>query len=254
MRISNIKEWKKLRPSLCGKSIGFVPTMGNLHNGHGSLIQRSAEENDITVVSIFINPTQFNNKEDFLNYPKTLAEDITFAQKLGANYIFTPEYNDIYPDKYTYKVVESKLSDIMEGQHRPGHFEGMLTIVLKLLILISPTKAYFGEKDYQQLSLIKGMIDAFFLDIELIACPTIRDQSGLALSSRNSKLSPENLKKAHHLHRLLSSNESLEKIKESLEALDWKVDYVEDYENRRYAAAYLSEVRLIDNIPINPEI
>src|SRR5262249_39761740 len=159
------------------------PTMGHLHVGHLSLCHRAKIENDVTVVSIFINPTQFNEANDFKSYPRTLEQDKTLLMEADIDYVFVPETEAIYRDNYEMVVSESLLSTCLEGEFRPGHFNGMLTVVLKLLNLIHPTRAYFGEKDYQQLLLIKKMVEAFFLPIEIIGCPILRDTDGVAFSS-----------------------------------------------------------------------
>ena len=222
--------------------------MGNLHAGHLSLIKHCTQENDITVVSIFINPTQFNNTDDFENYPQTLEEDIKLAHH--ADYILAPIYKEIYPDDFTFKVTESLISQKLEGKHRPEHFDGMLTIVLKLFCLIQPQRAYFGEKDYQQLLLVQKLTEAFFLNIEIVPCKTVRSETGLALSSRNNRLSPEEKLLAEKFPELLRSNHSLEEIKKNLKNLGFLVDYIEEMFGRRLGAVQLGNVRLIDNIKI----
>ncbi|MFN7039211.1 MAG: pantoate--beta-alanine ligase [Alphaproteobacteria bacterium] len=246
--IESIEKWKNIRKSLSKYSIGFVPTMGNLHEGHMSLIGQSVKENNITILSIFVNPTQFNNKEDLLNYPKTLDNDIKYAQKAKVDYLILPKEEEIYTDNFAFKISNhSSYSAIMEGKFRPSHFTGMLTIVLKLLLLVKPNKAYFGEKDYQQFLLVKEMAKAFFLDTEIISCFTIRNQNGLPLSSRNNRLTEEELKKAALFSQLLKSELKDEEIIQKLEAENFTVDYIEEYQNRRYGAVSLNNVRLIDN-------
>lgn len=242
-------EWKTERKSFGEATVGFVPTMGNLHAGHESLLKRSQQENDYTVLSIFVNPSQFNNPKDFQNYPITLKEDIKLAEKLSIDYLFIPQQSDLYPDHYRYRVTEKDLSETLCGKHRPGHFEGVLTVVLKLLLLIKPTRAYFGEKDFQQLELVKGMVNAFFIDVEIIPCEIIRDSKGLALSSRNSRLTPEQYQLALEFPKLLASKLSPSEVFDELNRLGFVVDYVEDQKGRRLAAVTLGEVRLIDNMP-----
>jgi pantoate--beta-alanine ligase len=249
--INKVKEWKNIKQSLSTKSIGFVPTMGNLHQGHASLIEKSVLENDITVLSIFVNPAQFNNKEDLANYPHTLEADITLASKLKVDYLLYFNEQELYPDGYNFRITEnSSYSESMEGEFRPGHFTGMLTIVLKLLLLTNANKAYFGEKDYQQLTLVKNMAEAFLLDTEIIACLTIRNQDGLPLSSRNSRLSLENLAKAALFSRLLTSRYSENEVVQKLKDAGFEVDYIEHHETRRYGAVKLNGIRLIDNIEV----
>lgn len=250
--IQSIEQWRTLRrqSQFKNKKIGFVPTMGNLHAGHQSLLTRCRQENQIAILSIFVNPTQFNDKQDYQNYPSTLAADIALAQELNIDYILQPDYNQLYPDHYSYQIIENNLSKELCGEFRPGHFAGMLTIVLKLLQLTQPDQVYFGEKDYQQLLLIEGMVNAFFLDCKIIPCPTIRDQNGLALSSRNRLLSAEHTTLAPHFPRLLSQPNSLEAIKKSLTNLGFEVEYITEYGGRRFGAVRLGSVRLIDNMPI----
>lgn len=248
---TSIKDWQEfLKHHNPAHSLGFVPTMGNLHAGHQSLLERSVRENDHTLLSIFINPTQFNNKTDFEKYPQTLTADIDIAHKAKVDFILAPTFDSIYPDNYTYKVQETQLSLLMEGKSRPGHFDGMLTVVLKLLIIANATRAYFGEKDYQQLQLIQGLAKAFFLNTQIIPCPTIRDQNGLALSSRNSRLTPEQYLTAIHFPKTLNSQNSPEAISQTLSNLGFEVDYIEDLAGRRFGAVTLSNVRLIDNFKI----
>lgn len=234
--------------------IGFVPTMGNLHEGHLSLIEQASAQCDIVIMSIFVNPTQFNNNNDFQHYPKTLEHDIDNAKQAGVDVVFMPFVDDIYPNGYHFKVCESKLSLEMEGAYRAGHFDGVLTVVLKLFNLIRPHKAFFGEKDYQQLQLVKKMSEDFFLGIDVVACPTVRAQSGLALSSRNHRLSPEQKLLAPKLYEIVCLPINADAAKAKLTEIGFMVDYVEDKEGRRFVAASLGEVRLIDNIPLSSEV
>jgi len=246
------KEINSLKSSLKNTTgtVGFVPSLGTLHAGHISLIEKSIADNDFTVVSLFLNPKQFNNENDLKNYPNTMDEDISILKRLGVNFVLTPEVNKIYPDDYTFQVIETKVSNVLCGATRPGHFEGVLTIVLKLLNIIRPDKAYFGAKDYQQYLLIKKMSEAFFLGTEVIACPTVRESSGLALSSRNLMLTEENKLKAPNLHKVISGASTIEEMNKELTALGFKVDYLEEHWGRRFVAAFLGEVRLIDNVQI----
>ncbi|MCX7797825.1 MAG: pantoate--beta-alanine ligase [Melioribacter sp.] len=250
--IKKISEWKKIRNSdeFNNKKVGFVPTMGALHKGHASLIERCVKENDINVVSIFVNPTQFNDPNDLKNYPRTFDDDLKLLESHNVDYLFYPEYEEVYFDNYRYKIVENQYSKILCGAFRPGHFEGVLTVVMKLFNIIKPHRAYFGEKDYQQLKLIEGMCKAFFMDIEIIPCPTIRDYDGLALSSRNLLLTQEERKLAAKFAELLKSNKKPEDIKDELEKLGFKVDYVEEFEGRRFGAVHIGKVRLIDNVEL----
>lgn len=247
--LTSLSDWffvrKNITPSL---TIGFVPTMGALHEGHISLVDRSLRENDITVVSIYVNPTQFNDPRDFKTYPNTLESDL--AQLSKVQYVLTPFYKEIYADGYAYKVSESSVSGLLEGAYRPNHFEGMLTVVLKLLNIVRPTRAYFGEKDYQQLELVRGMVEAFFIPTEIVSGKTIRDAEGLALSSRNARLTPQELLMARKLNQILRSSQPLPEKREMLQEMGFKVDYVEEWKNRRLAAVHLGSVRLIDNVEI----
>ncbi len=242
--VTNLKEWKTIRQSLNSKTIGFIPTMGNLHDGHLSLCEKSKADNEITVVSIFVNPTQFNQKKDFANYPRTVDLD---CKKLDVDFVLLPEKNEIYFDNYEIQLTETNLSLDLEGQFRPVHFTGMLTIVLKLLNLIHANRAYFGEKDYQQLLLVKKMVEALFIPTEIIGCETIRAEDGLALSSRNSLLNKNQREKAKLFPQLLNSNLSAHDITEQLISLGFKVDYIVEKWQRRLGAVWLDDVRLIDN-------
>ncbi|MFU8797432.1 MAG: pantoate--beta-alanine ligase [Gammaproteobacteria bacterium] len=246
--LTEIKQWENIRNTLAGKSIGFVPTMGNLHVGHMSLCEKSLKENNITVVSIFINPTQFDQAEDFELYPRTLEQDILHLKNI--NYLMLPTFQDLYPDNYQIQISETCQSLVLEGQYRPDYFNGMLTIILKLLNIIQPTRAYFGEKDYQQLLLIQKMASALFLQTAIIGCPTVRTDDGLALSSRNSRLSSAQRKKATQFSHLLHSQLSSKEIKTTLEQQGFTVDYIEEKWGRRLGAVWLDNIRLIDNIKI----
>lgn len=249
MKIVNTpQEWKEIRATLEGKKIGLVPTMGGLHDGHLSLIKKCVAENEISVVSVFLNPTQFNDKNDLLTYPADKDEDISFLEKAGVDYAFMPDYEGMYPDDYTYKIEETDFSKMLCGATRPGHFDGVLTVVMKLFNIIRPNFAYFGEKDYQQYQLLKGMVEAFFMNITLIPCPIIREESGLALSSRNRKLSAQGLAVAPRLHEILVKDNSLADKKSELEKAGFTVDYLTARKGRLYAAAFLEGVRLIDNV------
>ena len=194
--VQSVEQWQTIIKTCQGKTIGLIPTMGNLHDGHMSLIHRSKRENDLTVVTCFVNPTQFNHAADLDAYPRTPEEDDQRLVSAGVDYLFNPDYVDLYPDDYRYRLTESYLSGIMEGEHRPGHFDGVLTVVLKLLLLFRPSRVYFGEKDYQQLQLIKGLVSAFFLETSVVSCPTVRNDAGLALSSRNRRLSEKQRQQA----------------------------------------------------------
>lgn len=246
--VTEINEWITIRKNISNQSVGFIPTMGNLHDGHLSLCARSKQENDITVVSIFVNPAQFNNPNDLKNYPRTLSQDIAKLAISGVDYVFVPEAEEMYHDRYEIQITETEVSKALEGEHRPGHFNGMLTVVLKLLNLVRANKAYFGEKDYQQLLLIKKMVSSLFIPTEVIACETVRNADGLALSSRNSRLSKDQLEVATHFPTLLRSNMNDEEVIAELVKLGFRVDYVVKKWQRRLGAVHLGEVRLIDNV------
>jgi pantoate--beta-alanine ligase len=245
--VTNLKEWQTIRKNLSAKTLGLIPTMGNLHAGHLSLCERAKKENDVTVVSIFVNPTQFNQAEDFKHYPRTIKEDL---QQLNVDYVLLPDPKDIYPDDYQVQINETQLSLELEGEYRPGHFTGMLTIVLKLLNLAQATHAYFGEKDFQQLLLVKKMVAALFLPTEIVGCETLRAEDGLALSSRNSRLNPEQREKAKLFPALLNSNNTVADITEQLKKLGFKVDYIVEKWQRRLGAVWIDNIRLIDNIKL----
>ena len=231
------------------QQVGFVATMGNLHAGHLSLCAQSQAENDVTVVSIFVNPTQFNDPQDFAKYPRTLAADKKLLEEQGVDYLFLPTQELLYPDDYHIKITENELGKELEGEYRPGHFDGMLTVVMKLLQCVQPARAYFGEKDYQQLLLVKKMAAAFLLPTEIIGCPIVRAADGLALSSRNARLSPKQREQALHFPRLLTSGLTPAAICQALEALQFKVDYIAPKWQRLLGAVWLDDIRLIDNIP-----
>ncbi|MCK9180338.1 MAG: pantoate--beta-alanine ligase [Bacteroides sp.] len=186
-----INALQKELSQLNSKSIGLVPTMGALHRGHLSLMNQSLEDNDITVVSVFVNPTQFNDKNDLEKYPRTLDKDTQLVNSLGVDYVFAPTVEEMYPEPDTRVFNYSPQDEVMEGIYRPGHFNGMCQIVSKLFSIVQPTRAYFGEKDYQQLVIVKRMVEDLKLDIEVVGCPIVREKDGLALSSRNALLSKE---------------------------------------------------------------
>ena len=191
-RVLSVKDRKK--------SIGFVPTMGALHDGHISLIRSAREENDELVVSIYLNPTQFDNSDDFDKYPRQLNKDIEIIRKENADVIFTPCTEEMYPDGFCTHVTQGKLTDALCGGVRPGHFNGVTTIVTKLFNIIDPDRAYFGQKDYQQSAIIKRLVADMNMDVDIRVCPTVREEDGLALSSRNKRLSLEDRKDALCIH------------------------------------------------------
>lgn len=249
---NSIKDFILYRDSLESRlKIGFVPTMGALHQGHAHLIKRSSSENHVCVLSIFVNPTQFNNAEDLKKYPQTWESDVKIAEENGVHVILAPTFEDLYPDNYKYKLSELGFSQQLCGAHRSGHFDGVLTVVLKLLQIVKPNNSYFGEKDFQQLLLIKDMVSALFLRTNIVACPTQRESDGLAMSSRNIRLTAAGRKKAPQIYKALLEYSDLEKAKSFLRSCSIEVEYLEEHFGRRFVAAYIDEVRLIDNVKTN---
>lgn len=192
-----------------GRTIGFVPTMGALHDGHASLIKQCVKENDVCVVSIFVNPTQFNNKEDLRLYPRTPEADYALLERIGADVVFTPSEGEMYPEPDTRVFDFGLLDKGLEGQFRPGHFNGVAQIVSKLFTFVRPQKAYFGEKDFQQLAVVKEMAKQLDLPVTIVGVPIVREESGLAMSSRNSRLSESERKNAAGIYRALLQSRDL---------------------------------------------
>jgi pantoate--beta-alanine ligase len=252
MRVwETVREWSERRRALNSREIGFVPTMGALHKGHGSLVERCRRENEVAVVSIFVNPAQFNDPRDLERYPTNLNDDLTLLESLGVDEVFVPRAKDLYPCGYRFRIEEEGLTKLMEGACRPGFFQGVMTVVLKLLNLVRPSRAYFGEKDYQQLRVIQEMTREFFIPTKIVACPTVREGSGLAASSRNALLSPAGREKAAVMAQALSQAQTCAKAAAMLEAAGFLVEYVEEHFGRRFVAARLEGVRLIDNVPVS---
>jgi pantoate--beta-alanine ligase len=248
--LTAVTAMREFRGAHAGATTGLVPTMGALHAGHLSLVHSSLAENTSTVVSIFVNPTQFNQAADLENYPRQFEQDLEMLGECGVDAVFMPDYQALYPDDYHYRVSETGLSQRLCGAHRPGHFDGVLTVIMKLLHIVRPDKAYFGEKDYQQLLLLRGMQEAFFLPVTIVSCPLVREADGLAMSSRNVRLDPQQRQKAPALFRTLKDADSADSARRELERSGFVVDYVEDFHGRRLAAASLGATRLIDNVPI----
>ena len=258
-------------------TIGFVPTMGALHAGHISLVEKAAEENPVVVVSIFVNPTQFNDPKDLERYPRDLNADLKLLEKSGATLVFAPSVKEIYPEPDTRKFDFGLLEVVMEGKHRPGHFNGVAQVVSKLFEMVKPDKAYFGMKDFQQVAIIKNMVKQLHSPVEIISCPIIREESGLAMSSRNELLSSEERKNAAVISKTLAKAKQLTGQKSVQELTGWvteninknpylSVEYVEivndinlqpvkswDEENTKVGcvAVRCGKVRLIDNIVLN---
>ena len=220
---------KELRDELeplrqTGKIIGLVPTMGALHEGHLSLVRRAKQECDIVVVSDFVNPIQFNNQHDLETYPRTLDEDVAKLQSVDCDYVLAPSVEEMYPtpvtDKYSFGIIE----EVMEGPRRPGHFSGVAVVVRRLFDIVEPRKAYFGEKDFQQIAIIKNLVKQINYDIEIVPCPIVRADDGLALSSRNKRLSPENRAKAPKIHATLSEATQKAATMSVAEVKQWVMD------------------------------
>ncbi len=257
-----------------GKTIGLVPTMGALHNGHLSLVKRCVAENDVCVVSVFVNPTQFNNSTDLEKYPRTEEADIELLTSANCTFAFIPSVEEIYPTPDTRKFDFAPLDQVMEGPARPGHFNGVGQVVSRLFDIVKPTRAYFGEKDFQQLAIIREMVKRYNYNLEIVGCPIVREESGLALSSRNARLSDEEKKIAVNISRALFMSVDLASVKSVEEVKNWvvstinqfpklEVEYFEivnsltlqpikEWSDADYVTGcitvYCGEVRLIDNI------
>ena len=246
---THLGDWRALRASAdwADRSVGFVPTMGALHEGHEALLARARADNERVVMSVFVNPTQFNDPADLARYPRTLEADVARARP-HVDAVFAPTPEEMYPDGYQYRVAENALSRRWEGAHRPGHFDGVLTVVLKLFNVVQPHRAYFGEKDWQQLQLVRGLVAALLLPVEIVACRTVRDPDGVALSSRNRRLSPAARSLAEAFPRVLRIAPTAEVAVAALRGKGFEVDYVEDSDGVRLGAVRLEGVRLIDNV------
>jgi pantoate--beta-alanine ligase len=231
-------------------TLGFVPTMGALHEGHLSLVRRSRTENARTLVSIFVNPTQFNDRADLERYPRPLEGDLAVLRREGADFVLVPAERELYADGFRYRVTETALSAAMEGAHRPAHFDGVLTVVLKLLLVARAERAYFGEKDWQQLALVRGMVEAFFVPTSIVGCPIVREPDGLAFSSRNRLLTEADRRRAPRFHHALAHSDTAAAAAQALAESGFEVDYVEDHDGRRFGAVRLGGVRLIDNVAL----
>ena len=205
--INKVQELKEIQRRLHeeGKTIGLVPTMGALHSGHYSLLERARQENDIVVCSIFVNPVQFNNAEDLEKYPRTLEQDLAYIEKV-ADIVFAPTVDEVFPTPPTEKYDFGTLETVMEGAFRPGHFNGVGVIVKRLFDWTEPHRAYFGEKDFQQLAIIQELVRQYAINIEIVPCPIVREASGLALSSRNARLSETDRTTAAKIHQILESS------------------------------------------------
>jgi pantoate--beta-alanine ligase len=253
--VKTVRLIQELRRDLASRtgSIGLVPTMGALHAGHEALIRAARAENDIVVVSLFVNPAQFNEDADLAAYPRDEAHDAGLAATLGADVLFAPPPEEIYPPGFQTWVDVEQLSRGLEGDHRPGHFRGVATVCLKLFNIVRPQRAYFGQKDAQQVAVVRRLVRDLDLDLEIRSVPTVRDADGLALSSRNGRLSPAERERALALPRALATRD-LTAARAALADLD--VDYVEiaDYDPPVLAAAVrVGSTRLIDNVILEEE-
>ncbi|EXZ40750.1 pantoate--beta-alanine ligase [Bacteroides fragilis str. 1007-1-F  len=257
-----------------GKKVGLVPTMGALHAGHASLVKRSVNENEVTVVSVFVNPTQFNDKNDLVKYPRTLDADCKLLEACGATYAFAPSVEEMYPEPDPRQFSYAPLDTVMEGAFRPGHFNGVCQIVSKLFEAVKPHRAYFGEKDFQQLAIIREMVRQMQFDLEIIGCPIVREEDGLALSSRNARLSAEERENALKISQTLfksrtfaathTVSETLKFVEDAIAAVPGlRLEYfeivdgntlqkVDNWNQTSYVVGcitvFCGDVRLIDNI------
>lgn len=257
-----------------GKKVGLVPTMGALHAGHASLVKRSVNENEVTVVSVFVNPTQFNDKNDLVKYPRTLDADCKLLEACGAAYAFAPSVEEMYPEPDTRQFSYAPLDTVMEGAFRPGHFNGVCQIVSKLFEAVKPHRAYFGEKDFQQLAIIREMVRQMQFDLEIVGCPIVREEDGLALSSRNARLSAEERENALKISQTLfksrtfaathTVSETLKFVEDAIAAVPGlRLEYfeivdgntlqkVDNWNQTSYVVGcitvFCGDVRLIDNI------
>ena len=257
-----------------GGTVGLVPTMGALHNGHLELVKRCVAENSICVVSVFVNPTQFNDKNDLVKYPRTLEADCKLLEDCGATLVFAPSVEEMYPEPDTRQFGYAPLDTVMEGAFRPGHFNGVCQIVSKLFDAVKPHRAYFGEKDFQQLAIIREMVRQMKFDLEIVGCPIVREEDGLALSSRNARLSSDERENALNISRTLfksrtfaathSVSETQKMVEDAIAAAPGlRLEYFEivdgntlqkigDWNETSYAVGcitvFCGEVRLIDNI------
>lgn len=259
-----------------GKTIGLVPTMGALHEGHASLVRRAVVENDVVVVSDFVNPTQFNDPNDLLKYPRTLDADCDLLEREGAKIVFAPSVDEMYPEPDTRQFSYAPLDTVMEGKYRPGHFNGVCQIVSKLFMIVGPDRAYFGEKDFQQLAIIREMVKSLEMPVQIVGCPIVREFDGLALSSRNARLSDMERKQALNIsktlfdsvkfaenHTVVETQQLVENAIRNADGLELEYFEIVDgntlqkitaWEDTNYAVGcitvFCGDVRLIDNIKL----
>lgn len=277
--VNSIKELREnlSQERLEKRSIGLVPTMGALHAGHISLVERCVRENDVCVVSVFVNPTQFNDKHDLETYPRTLEADCALLEAAGCHYVFAPSVEEMYPEPDMRVFNLGRVAEVMEGAMRPGHFNGVAQVVSKLFYIVEPDNAYFGEKDFQQIAVIRAMVKQLNIPVKINACPIKREADGLALSSRNTRLTPELRQKAPLIARTLKESTTFAPGKSVQEVIDFvvntinadpdmRVEYYEivdgntleaikDWSETDYPVGcitvFCGEVRLIDNIKYN---
>jgi len=274
--VSEMQKWSATEQN-AGKTIGFVPTMGALHSGHAKLFSQSVTENQRTVVSIFVNSLQFNNASDLEAYPRQLEQDHVIAEDENVDVLFAPSHEEMYPEGFSSIISAGYIAEHMEGLHRPGHFDGVATVVVKLLNAVRPNIAYFGQKDFQQVAVIRQVVRDLNLDCCIESVPTVRDHLGLALSSRNARLSPKHLAEASsiyvHLQELVEQSRQSDTTSESLKmafserlhnSTSGVVEYVEVVDTKTLlssshvttgcticVAVWFGEVRLIDNISVS---
>ncbi len=274
-KIKSIQQ--KIKSLKKGTAIGFVPTMGALHKGHLSLIKQAKKENDIVIVSIFVNPTQFDKQEDLVNYPKTIDSDLSLLKSVSCDIVFTPTADEIYSSNIISQLFNfDGLEHQMEGKFRDGHFDGVGTIVKRLFEIVTPTKSYFGEKDFQQLQIIRKMVEKHQISTKIIGCEIYREADGLAMSSRNSRLTKEHRKVAPFIYKTLKEAKKEFGIKSAIEVIDWvenefknqpllELEYFEiaveetlqpiknkdqEQKYRAFIAVFADKIRLIDNISL----
>ena len=274
--INTVRELREALAACDSNNVGFVPTMGALHAGHCSLVERARRENGTVVVSVFVNPTQFNDKNDLRNYPRTPEEDCRMLERAGADIVFMPAVDEIYPEPDTRTFDFGKIDKVMEGATRPGHFNRVAQVVSRLFAMVEPRRAYFGEKDFQQIAVIKAMVEQLSLPVEIVECPIVRGEDGLALSSRNALLDAEHRAAAPHIYRVMQQCAERSRSMTPAELRTWvaaeiernpllKVVYfdavdaatmqsVESWEQspriQGCIAVMAGEIRLIDNIRI----
>lgn len=259
-----------------GKTLGFVPTMGALHEGHLSLVRRALLENDFAIASIFVNPIQFNNPEDLAKYPRTPEQDLKLLEDTGCHAVFMPSVEEMYPSQVTEVYDFGHLDKVMEGAFRPGHFNGVAIVVRRLFEMVQPHRAYFGEKDFQQLAIIRALVSKYEIPVEIVPCPIVREPDGLAMSSRNMRLTPADRSKAPHIYRTLVAAREMVPGHRVAEVKNWVIQSlkrVEGFEPEYFeiasaenllpvsewneapvvmgfVAVWLGGVRLIDNIKL----